>query len=109
MQPIDILISAKALIQRPQDWAQGAFARNIVGTPVPPNSDRAVKWDSRGAINKLVAITDVNNGLATLFLTRAMGGDVVARNDYCSHGEVMEAFDLAINLAAVAKHGEQHG
>jgi len=103
----EILIAARAKIERPQDWIQGRFALSSLQNQVKPNSRRASCWCALGAI---AAITredpnDVNDEVYWL-LHRAMGlpDNVMAVaiwNDAPgrTHAEVLAAFDRAIEAA----------
>jgi hypothetical protein len=103
----EILIAARAKIERPQDWIQGRFAVSGLQNKVKPHSRRASCWCALGAI---AAITredphDVDDE-AYWLLHRAM---VLPENETAvagwndapgrTHAEVLAAFDRAIEDA----------
>ena len=49
---IEILQHAKALLERPDRWCQGARARDIEGAPVSPYSPRARSFCILGALER---------------------------------------------------------
>ena len=112
MTTTEILIAARAKIERPQDWIQGRFAVSSLQNKVKPTSRRASCWCALGAI---AAITredpnDVNDELYWL-LCRAMGLPdneiaVAAWNDAPgrTHAEVLAVFDRAIEAASIGEN-----
>ena len=103
----EILIAARAKIERPECWTQRAFAKTALRNKAKVDSPRAVCWCALGAI---AAITrepphDVNDEVYWL-LHRAMGlpddeMEVAGWNDASgrTHAEVLAAFDRAIEDA----------
>jgi len=107
MTPKEILIAARAKIERPQCWTYGKFSRSALENEVKPHSRRAVCWCVLGAI---AAIThddpnDIRDDVYWL-IHRAIGlpandlhiglwNDAPGR----THAEVLAAFDRAIALA----------
>lgn len=102
MSPREVLIKARALIERPEAWTKGAAARDDGGVPVSFDSERAVCFCGIGATwkvqeRKSMAIDESGENL----LHRVAGGRFGSWNDAPerTHAEVLEAFDRAIALA----------
>jgi len=103
----EILIAARAKIERPECWTQRAFAKTALLNKAKVDSQRAVCWCALGAI---AAITRedpnyVNDDVYWL-LHRAMGLPaneiaVAAWNDAPgrTHAEVLAVFERAIKAA----------
>lgn len=96
MDAKQILIEAKKLIDTPERWLTGVFARTAGGKSVNPLSPDACRFCSIGAVWRIIGYRD---GLHEIGLFSAMGGDVYHFNDTHTHGEVMAAFDRAIASA----------
>lgn len=50
MNARDLLIAARAKIEKPEAWTQGSAAKDENGVPMLPNSRYACQWCSVGAI-----------------------------------------------------------
>lgn len=100
-----ILRMAKALIQRPENWCQQAYALDAEGHRVPSNSPDAVRWCAYGATMKA---NEFNAGIDKPYhwLREAamklyhVGPAYV--NDGKNHLAVLMVYDLAIKLAEEA-------
>lgn len=114
MTTVEILQAARAKIEDPKHWTQGALARNAWGAKTYTFTENAVKWCATGAV---AAITDdcpeaTDFELAIVFLKRAVEQfelhwraaytGPIDFNDNNSHERVLQMFDLAIQLAAIA-------
>jgi len=93
-----ILERALAIIEDPERWTQGAYARHANGNPIGPLEENACRWCALGALEKagddpvsLDALYALNN------VSGQMGGltphDL---NDQRSHADVVEMFKRAI-------------
>lgn len=115
MKPSEILIKAKSLIDTPQKWTQGEYAKSEKGRRVQPTSPRATCFCSVGAVLRATGSKDeffwmIDNEQreeAIDILSEAMNVEHVPLfNDTHTHAEVMAAWDEAIKLAK-EKENEQ--
>ena len=100
-----LLRAAKALIDTPDKWTKGEFARTKTGRKCKVESSRATCFCSLGAIERIPARPFTVSALRG----RQMLKDVMRRdnitipisvfNDSATHDEVMKLFDRAIALA----------
>jgi len=109
----EILIAARAKIERPECWTQKAFAKTAKKNKAAPSSPRAACWCILGAVS---AVTHDNPNLPatspiTLSLAAAVGVDAYAEcvimwNDERArtHAEVLAAFDRAIEAASIGEN-----
>lgn len=90
MNTVDVLIAARALIEKPENWAQGINAR----LSSPPHCAGAA------LIKAKTGERLEDDALAAAFqaLRPAISGDIVQWNDTPgrTHSEVLAAFDKAI-------------
>jgi hypothetical protein len=103
MTPLKILKAARAKIEKPENWTQGAGARDANGFAISVHSDLAVSWCIGGAIVASAACDPSNEIEAANILQRAiLGGSIPEFNDAPKrkHKEVLAAFDIAIAMAA---------
>lgn len=111
MKISEALIQGKSLIQNPEHWTQGAFARNREGDRRWSNDEDAVCFCSLGAVsrvtNRLEDRTDPQGNdiyyHITHYLETAMGEPVSTFNDEHTHTEVMAMWDKAIEAAKRAE------
>ena len=103
---IETLKAARELISVPERWTQGEYARGVSARPVAVQSRYAVCWCAKGALNRVQSNHYINFQTA-IVLERAMGSLAIGKfNDTHSHGQVLAAFDKAIELAEKeASHG----
>lgn len=98
MNTKEILIAAKALIDAPEKWTQGDYARDASGNSVSFKSKDAVCFCSLGAIHKVAKGKDFDD--AEKCLREILNGDFRSSlhrfNDAKNHKEVIELFDAAI-------------
>jgi hypothetical protein len=94
MTIVDSLRVARKMIERPEAWTRGWFARTATGDEVSAYDRKAVCWCSSGAMARVGA-----EARAYAFLARAMDGDIASFNDTSTHAEVLTAFDRAIVIA----------
>lgn len=106
-QVIANLKAAKALITKPENWTQKAFARTINNKLTDSCSADAVCYCAVGTIQKVS--NDVYESLEYKLLSSAMVNKeltnnqcyVAEYNDTHTHEEVLAKFDEAIELASV--------
>lgn len=98
----EILRKAKALIDAPEKWTKGAFARDRSGGSVPIAGDEACAFCAAGAIYSVIdkfnaAEFDLEDRAASA-IGQAVGGSIAGFNDDedTTHADVMAAFDRAI-------------
>lgn len=102
MTTVEILRAARKLIERPDAWIQGKYARNQAGDPVNPNDPDACKFCGNGAIIRARGSVILRSaGFAAFALDRAIGASFIPWQDAPgrTHDEVLHAFDRAIALA----------
>lgn len=94
----EVLERALAIIEDPERWTQGAYARHKNGNPIGPLEEAACRWCSLGALEKagddpvsLDALYALNN--ASMQYCSKAPHDL---NDEGSHAEVVEMFKRAI-------------
>ena len=98
MSAKDILVAAKALISKPENWTQEVCARDAFGMPVASNDGAAICWCSIGAINRVEhSGKDYNHALTTLE-SLVPHGSIPSFNDFPDrkHEEILALFDRAI-------------
>ena len=95
----DVLIAARKLIEKPENWTQRAWARDADGTVINSKNGDAVCWCSEGAIRKFSSDYFTRRS-AEMALVKAFDGmayETPAKfNDSLSHSAVLAAFDKAI-------------
>jgi len=100
----EILIAARAKIERPECWTNGAYARDAAGREVEPTCPDAVCWCVRGAIDASTGHHSGNRPASVLFSQAVAGYGALyipIWNDEPNrtHAEVLAAFDRAIAAA----------
>jgi hypothetical protein len=101
-QTADILRKARSIIEKPENWTQGTFARDESGNAVNPRASAAVCYCSRGALNHVTGGDGVYDGEAYDVLLSLLSDDylgVADFNDTNTHAEVLALFDRAIDRA----------
>jgi hypothetical protein len=104
-QVTEVLKRARAVIEDPDHWCAGAFARDALGRPVSPQLEGAVQWCARGATFRVLALTEeaINSETAMAVRERLMvaakdvGGCYITTVNDQGHEKAMKMFDLAIN------------
>lgn len=93
--PKQVLIAARKLIEKPENWTQGKYRRS---------REDGMSYCSDGALMQADGV--LNSGClsdsyweACQLLRDNMFGDVVFFNDTHTHAEVLAAFDKAIEAA----------
>lgn len=101
---IKLLKKALELISNPNNWCQGAFARNnkcyifTEGFPVPPWSFDACKWSFAGALEKV----SMGSGDFTLWaevlckVEKYNNINIIKFNDTHTHQEIIDLFKKTI-------------
>jgi len=116
MNTLDLLIKARDLISSPEKWTQKCLARDCDDDDCYYGSDRAAKFCSVGAINRIVFRDLAFDGLhadsirelrssAAFELELVMKTKISDYNDYHNHAEVLAKFDLAIANAQTSITG----
>lgn len=114
MKSADILRSAKKLIENPENWCKGVYAKNSCGKTVSYLSPDATSWCAMGAILKMGGSEHEYRLLCTaalgmprcLAFTSINGSySAASLNDACGHEVVMTMFDQAIFMAE-SEHAE---
>lgn len=96
----EVLIEARKLLEQPEHWTQGVFARNAKGRPVNMTAPDAVCFCISGAIGR-ASDKDSQRWQAALdFLCEKIRRKNIANfNDTHTHVEVLAALDKAIAAA----------
>lgn len=105
----DVLVAARDLIVKRENWTQGAYARDRLGDRTNSEGGEAVCWCAVGAIRRAIRLAGVHwcEGGSDIYLT-ARGAlrrqmydlDVAVFNDRSEHADVLDAFDRAIAAAS---------
>lgn len=105
MQAVEVLRKARALIEKPECWTKGVFARDAEGRELEPNNWAATCFCSLGALAHASGCAPGAVSLRVLRTLAAQIGDptfprteVADFNDAPerTHAEVLAAFDKAI-------------
>jgi hypothetical protein len=96
---LDVLVAARALIEKPENWTQGAAAQDSKGRRVHPHHPEACRWCALGALTR--AGDRAQDGYRLL---RAATGarSIIELNDDGTHPNILAAFDRAIAAERVA-------
>jgi hypothetical protein len=100
----EILIAARALIERPEDWCRGAYARSATGRECFPTSPHAKSRCGLGAVSAAMNMSvpywmGARACLVEKALMAAIGGvDFGPWQDHATHTQVVAAFDRAISM-----------
>src|SRR3990167_5534137 len=105
MGAYEVLLQAKGLISTSQSWCKGNFAITASGWGTSSRDERAVAWCTIGAIEKVGPDFYIRN-MAYTYLMKAIndlhpevtGVSLSAFNDMADHNQVIQVFDLAIEL-----------
>lgn len=92
---VEVLRAARALIDTPEKWTQGCYAKDAKGNGLPPEDEDAVCFCASGALRHVDVDVDVC-WPAFDALGLAVGGNIIEFNDSHSHADVLAAFDRAI-------------
>lgn len=94
------LVEARKLIEKPENWTQGAWARDCLGTPVPARSAEATCWCAEGAIGRASIDFVTKTRAERILVLKGYGGGYMempcAFNDTLDHANTLAAFDAAI-------------
>lgn len=100
---LQILIDARALIEKPEKWTKETFARDADNTPCLERSISAVCWCALGAISRsapgIPSAIDAKDALR-----RVIDSKISKFNDEHTHAEVLAAFDKAIEAERGVAH-----
>jgi len=90
-----VLIKARELISKPENWTQRAVARTPEGHRTSALSTNAVCYCAMGALIKIYPLYQGSRHIGTL--AKAMGTtDIAHYNDNHTHAEVLAMFDKAV-------------
>lgn len=95
------LVRARAVIQDPQRWTQGWFAKDSNGRECGSLDPEAVAWDMMGAVRRACVgegppVTSLIYACRRALQSAANGLELSYVNDFGSHRRVIETFDAAI-------------
>lgn len=94
---LELLQKARKIIEHPDNWARGEFARDLQGADISWESPEAVCFCSLGALKKADGKWTSDSGrYAAGQLAVHMIGEISYFNDTRSHAEVLAAWDATI-------------
>ena len=98
----DTLRAARKLIEKPENWCKGDFARNSSGEPVPDESADACAWCVAGALY-CRSVDAVSAGRAFMALHRSLPNGFLCAPNFNDHPDtthpmVLDLFDRAIAM-----------
>lgn len=102
MNTKEILIAARQLVEKPERWTQGVFARDLNGRPVDLLGPHAKCFCISGAVGRVVKRDHAKwDQILELLAKTARRRNIVRFNDANkrTHAEVLAAFDRAIAAA----------
>ena len=102
MKSSEILVAAKALIEKPSNWTQKACARDYNGLEVAPLSSEACSWCILGAVRKVTSDTNNEKVYEKVYenLYPFINEVLISEfNDRHSHSEILAVFDKGIAMA----------
>jgi hypothetical protein len=99
MTTVEALRKARDLIEDPNRWTTGAFARDARGVPIDACNEGARYWCALGALRRYCPFGNPEGRRAHQLLEEASGDILDSFNDTSTHAEVLTAFDRAIELA----------
>lgn len=107
-EAVRILRHAKALISDKEHWIKGEFATNAYGKSIRIWDDTATNFCALGANGKAAGFgkSDISRpylAAATYIMTLGEYVHIAKFNDYATHEEIMELFDVAIAWAIGAE------
>jgi hypothetical protein len=98
---IQVLETARALIEDERHWCPGDLARDAMGFPVSPTDSSAKQRCALGALlaaaHDLTGNPELAHHLATTAMRPLVGATALSHiNDAEGHAAVLDLFDLAI-------------
>jgi len=102
----DILRKARAVIEKPENWTKGDFARDAKLRPISALSTDAQCFCTWGAIIRVSEnAPQMNNAADALYrhLNHPMDLDVFNDDETTTHAEVLSLFDRAIAAEEAAQ------
>ena len=109
MKPSEQLIAARALIEQPERWTRGEYARTKSGQYTKVNGKYAACFCAIGAVAYVLRKRPINAEKTMAYKTLLSASialtsqDVDQLNDYCDHATVMRMYDKAIEFAQQAE------
>ena len=102
----DILRKARAVIEKPENWTKGTFARSAKGNPVSAVGRAACAWCAVGAVRRVTGYDQILFSRVGRALSYASDGpSIVTINDSpkATHADVLALFDRAIAAEEAAQ------
>ena len=106
MKASEVLKAARALIDTPEKWTKGNYARDESGRPTPYESDGACQFCAVGAVKRAAMPADLSAAWRAedLLSDTAWGMynmTIVSFNDRADtkHAQVLKVYDKAIKVA----------
>lgn len=118
----DAIVQAGKLLAVAANWTQDAYARDKTGTPIQPNSRRAVKWSAYGVMYSVYRCKMDDEKLGDRAADYAaqcesaidMGAQILFKcgivplNDRLGHAAVLDAMRVAARRMKDVKPRESH-
>lgn len=106
MNTLEVLIAARKVIEKPENWTQGVLAKNRYGNAVYVYSEEAACFCSMGALYRAVdeddcLKTNIIDDVAAILSSIVQDDTVAGFNDKSTHAEVLALFDKAIEMEKV--------
>ena len=98
----DTLSRARALLDSPESWTQGALARDATGVPVEPTSQYATCWCLTGALRVSAQTPEEELDAIVQLEGRVPQLGLESHNDHpgTRHADVLGLLDEAIALSS---------
>jgi len=108
MKTSEVLKKARAVIEKPENWTKGHYARDADGRPVSPLHSSAICFCALGAIRRAALLSGDGSGYAAALHNASCikhGADVhmVNDDDNTTHADVLAIFDEAISNAETSE------
>ena len=98
MTTLEILIAARKLIEKPENWTQHAAARNRLGNRIGALEPSACAWCVSGALFRAAGRFNTSGHTKAWDAIKIANGyrDIVYANDTGTHDEALTMLDAAI-------------
>lgn len=100
LNALNCLVAARTLLSDKKNWTQGGYARDSVGSLIPPQHPCAACWCAAGALMAVGAPDSVADRAAIALLDN--GFDVPGTNDSEGYKATLRMFDETIGALEAA-------
>ena len=95
----DQLEAVYRLIEKPENWLQGDFAKNQFGEIVASDSNEACQWCLLGAFEHVLKADEIGDAYSFFPDENGFTGSFMVFNDTHTHAEVLALLKSAIDRA----------